>query len=734
MKKTICIVLALLFIVAPVLSGCTQEEVINYANGESVGSAFLASWAKGQYTQMFALLTADSLIKPAVQTNKNQYAQLSAVLFPENIEYSPVITQEEFVARFDKIYDGLRIYKTEIVEQIPEYTSDGIVIAYDIKYFSEVVEELTFYDLKLDLRLNEATQKWEVEWNDNLIFPDLKDGYTLRLERIAQSRGEIFTSDGALVAQNGHAWTVLGVPSKIDEENVFAAQIAPLLGVPTEDIIRGLHSDAAKRDGVAILKVYRPNAVTTEFLNTIAAIQGTQIDKRYYSPVREYPYGSLMAHILGYTTEMQAEEADYYKALGYSEADRIGKKGLESSFESELAGACGYRLNVYDEKGEFATTIWEKLPQNGVDLQLTINMDMQRTLEAKLAELCGEEWSGNFLVMDPKTGYIEAMGSAPSFDPNIFSYPIASADWDAIANDKKNPMFTRFASGLYPPGSTIKPFVAALAMQEGLYGLNSVFPYASQIQENSWKPTHIQWYYPAIRRSAWYPGEVNMSNAIIYSDNIFFAYAAMQLGEERVVDFYKKLGFAEEFPFDITVLKSKISNNGGLADIKLLADVGYGQGELLISPVQLAALFSVFANNGNMIQPRLVQSKNKMDPQNIARYETLEEYGATYMKENVISSSIIAQLIPVMNKVTTIGTAKGMNITGMSLASKTGTAEIGPADDRQHISWYIGYVSDGSMDRLVCVTLEVSPGEADSLKLQLAKTAFLYEKPENEIP
>jgi penicillin-binding protein len=429
----------------------------------------------------------------------------------------------------------------------------------------------------------------------------------------------------------------------------------------------------------------------------------------------------MLAQTLGYTGVISPQEQVKPENVTLSKDAVVGKTGLEQSWEQSLRAQSGYELDILDATGVKKTTLAIKAGADGGDLRLSIDIRLQQTAEALLREYLTPEMAGSVIVLDPKTGYVQAMASDPSYDPNLFSFPVDANVFNAMQNDPLEPFFNRVTSGQYPPGSTFKPFTAAMGLTDGAINVNSVFPYT--ITNNKWVPGPDWGFEDPITRKDGYSGPMNLQNAITYSDNIFFAWTALKVGGSKFYQHCLDLGLGldgdSRMKFDVPLAATSITNSGKFDNARLLADSGYGQGEFKITPLQMAALFGSLDNGGNIMQPRIVKSVNSTHgPEYIAD----QSFTPSVWRKGVVSQKNLNILLPYLKLVAQVGTAKALlsdgKLADYGLCAKTGTAEIGN-DKTKEISWLIAFTTK-KMDRLVCVTIEVPAGVTD-LRTEIAR-------------
>ena len=327
--------------------------------------------------------------------------------------------------------------------------------------------------------------------------------------------------------------------------------------------------------------------------------------------------------------------------------------------------------------------------------------------------------AGAAVVLDPKTGDVLAMSSYPDFDPNLFvlnSDPATLASY--VAEDSNSPLYNRAVQGSYIPGSTVKPLIAAMALEYDI--VDEDYEFTGEIYRNQWTPPGF-WPYPAITRATYYSGPVNMSNAITYSDNIYFSYVALQAGWDILEPFLQRVGFDERIDFDLRVSQPSYLSSGNYENRQLLAGTGHGQGELLISPLQMACIFSSLANDGDIMTPRLVKATRRMEG---TEYVVVEEMPTSVWREDVITQDALDTIVPMLHRVVEEGTGRRADIDGLTIYGKTGTAEIG-SDKTREIGWFIAFVDDEEYSRLVCVTLELPANYEGTVRYDLVRELLM---------
>ena len=618
------------------------------------------------------------------------------------------ISEEAFVSKYAAIFTGIGVTEVDVTK-IDGPDENGVYkfsATYKTKEYGDMSSDFT-------LRAGFKNKKCVVLWDYDLIFPDMEEGSTVQVQTLRAHRGEIFASDGSALAKNSFADTVYMEPGKITDIDAVAAAVSPVTGLTKKKIIEMFNNAVQKGTNIVALGAFLPGTLTERQRQSILSVKGLSIDDEQFTPIRSYPLAEKAAHIVGYTGYVDKDSIP----KGYSASDRIGKTGLESAYESVLRGRDGKIVFVRDKWGKNVRTLFEEPCVEGEDLRLTIDAGLQQKAYDSLKEHLKQGQSGVAIVMDAKTGFVQAMASYPSYDDNIFNLPVPEETMAALnAPESLKPFLFRATQEYYPPGSAIKPFTAAAALEAGAVTPETVFD--GKITDDQWLPDEPGWHWKPITRKDGAAGTpLKLSNALIHSDNIYFAFAAMRLGDKALTEYFSRIGFGEAVPFDLPVEKSNLVNADRRMDRRLLADMGYGQGQLLITPIQLAAMYTALANGtGDMMRPALVQKFCRTDG---LKYDTLSETKPEVWKKGAVAKRTLNILTPLLEDVVNKGTAKQAKIPGVRIAGKTGTAEIGSEKSRE-ISWFAGYWLDGYYDRLVVVMADVAANQG-SVKFEIAK-------------
>lgn len=417
-------------------------------------------------------------------------------------------------------------------------------------------------------------------------------------------------------------------------------------------------------------------------------------------PKRNYPYGKMMAHTLGYVSEISGEELKQEKYRTYSPGDYIGKYGLERMYESYLRGIDGEKRVEVDAMGREVRTLEMKDPIPGNNMYLNMNLDVQMVVEKAL-----EGKRGGCIALEPKTGAVIALASRPAFDPNKFASGIKKEDWQAIALDKAHPLQNRVIQGRYPPGSTFKILTALKALEDGLinantsYGCRGGFPFGNRVFRCWKKGGH---------------GAVNVHRGIVESCDVFFYNIGLRLGVDRIHSFGTSVGLGKLSGIDLPneargLLPSsewKKKTYGAPWYEGETVSVAIGQGAVWLTPVQLAQLSSFVANEGITFKPQIVNKIVGPDGKTQKIFEPVVTADIKMKKQ--VFKIVKEGMQGVVNEKS--GTAYGSRIENVHMSGKTGTAQTTPVQgkDLGDHAWFIAFAP--SEDPAVAISVLVEYG------------------------
>ena len=602
-------------------------------------------------------------------------------------------SQEDYINRNKNIYEGIEIANFAInITSVEKGDNNTVKVSYNnsMDTMAGHIEFANSMTLSLD-----DNKEYKINWSSNLIFPSLNNSDKVRVKTIEAERGSILDRNGEYLATNGTASQIGLVPGRMNEQTKDAdiSKIAELLNMTVESINNSLSASYVKDDTFVPLKTVSKDE--TDLKNTLLEISGIKIID---SEERIYPLGESASQLVGYIQPISAEELEEKADEGYTSSSLIGKYGLERYYEDTLRAVNGAEIYIEDSEGNKKTSIVTLDAKDGTDVKLTIDS----TLQQQIYEQFKEDESA-VVEINPKTGEVLALVSCPSFDSNDFSLGMTTADYNALTQDTQNPLFNRYLA-TYAPGSSFKPIVGAIGLTNGSFTADENFGTSGTRWQNdsSWGDFYIT-------TLTIYSGPANLRNALIYSDNIYFAKAALKIGSDKFIESLKNLGFNENIEFPQTISKSSYSNSEGFTNETQLANSGYGQGEMLVNPIHMAMMYSAFVNEGNMIMPYIEYKENASSA------------NATYYKEGVFTKeaaeTIRDDLIQVVENPG--GTAHSAQIEGKTIAGKTGTAEIKDSKDDTEgteIGWFNAFTVNETDEnsRLIISMVENVKGKGGS--------------------
>lgn len=577
------------------------------------------------------------------------------------------MSKEDFVARNENIYEGIDSSNIRINVNNVEKTDEGYNISYHEKMYTSV--GLVEFDNKANIVKEEKELK--IKWSSSLIFPQLGDSDKVRVSTIKAKRGSILDRNDIPLAEDGKIASVGIVPGKLGADREANIQkISELTGVSVDYINELLSASYVKDDTfVPVKKIEDSNTELKEQLLTIPGIMINKEDGRVYS------LGKEAAHLIGYVQPISSEELEQNEDKGYTTNSLIGKSGLELAYEDTLRGIDGTDIYIVDQNENRISTIATQDKKDGEDVKLTIDSSLQKQVYEQM-----ESDKGFFVIMEPKTGELLALVSTPSYNSNDFVVGLTTDEWNNLNNDEAKPLYNRFIQK-YCPGSTFKPVTGAIGLTSGAINPDEDLGYSG----TSWQKDS-SWGNYSITTLTGYSGPKNLLNGILHSDNIYFAQSVLKMGEETFTSGLNKIGFNTQLDFPLTLAKSQYASNNGskIEGETKLADSGYGQGDVLVNPIHMASIYSAFANDGNMIKPRIEYDESKNE-------EVLVENAFSKEAADIIENDLI-QVIENPE-----GTANDMKIEGTTIAGKTGTAELkSSSDDTESgtLGWFNCYTID----------------------------------------
>ena len=517
------------------------------------------------------------------------------------------------------------------------------------------------------------------------------DENRIRLVPRHPMRGRILDRNGQVLVSSRLTYNLYVQPRQVpaDQWPALRDRLATVIGMAPAELDER-RRNGANQEGYRIELAYnlKPEQVL-RFREQAGNLRGAEVDVDY---LRAYPYGSLGAHVLGYTSPITAEEFDKLEAKGYRMQDRIGRSGIENAFERHLRGEWGGQQLEVNAAGQVQRVLGDKQAKPGRDLRLTIDLELQKTAEKALAGVR----KGAIVAMDPQTGAIRAMASRPNFDPNIFANGPTAAQWTALGGPEA-PMLNRSFQG-FPPASTFKLVTTIAGIESG------------RMTETSKLPTMNSFCY----RGQCYGdhgsfGVIGFPMALAVSSNSFYYQVGLKVGPKELFKAARRMGYGQ-----LTGIELKDEDGAGLLGDEAWKRKVYGepwtsvdtissaigQGPVLVTPLQMARLYAAVSNGGWLVTPHVVERP-------------------TERRWIGLKAGTLRALRQGLRMVVTEGTATILNDPTLPpVAGKTGTGEDPPRPDH---AWFGGYAPAGKPTLVIVAFGENSGGYGGTVAAPMVK-------------
>lgn len=506
-------------------------------------------------------------------------------------------------------------------------------------------------------------------------------------------RGLILDRYGVVLAENSPSYTIDAVPFETSDET--ANYLGELTRQDVQAILRRIRDPSVNRSNPIPVQRNVSFDIVSQVEEHLLDLPGVFVQ---ITPSRIYGMGTLASHVLGYVSEISREELDRLADEGYRSGDIIGKLGVEKSFEHHLRGQNGLEFMEVNARGEELGLLPGTpviLPETGNNVYLTLDTRIQSVAE----EAIPDSLAGALVAVEPKTGAVIAIVSSPGYDPNLFTEWIPQKMWDTLRNHPLKPLLDRSRDGQYPPASTMKIVTASAALEEELVTPNTVFRSCNRGYQfgNRWA-------------GCWTSGHGSMSfrDAMTNSCDVYFYQVGHLLGLDRWGRYARGFGFGAPSGIDAGVEQAGLVPDADYYDPgknrvwtpgKIL-NLAIGQGELLVTPLQMAMMTAAVANGGVLYKPYIL---DRVESANGETVTTGEPRIRDWLPISLETLRLIQDsMIAVVNE----GTARSAQLPYAQLAGKTGTAENPHGLDH---SWFIAYAPAEAPRIAVAAVMENAP-------------------------
>lgn len=524
----------------------------------------------------------------------------------------------------------------------------------------------------------------------------LSEENRIRVVPVDAPRGHILDRNGEVLVCNRPSYVVSVVPFKLRQMDETIRALGEIVEVSPDAINERVNKSMYRR--------FEPVKIKRDIdFETLAIIQEHKLDLPgviyQVEPRREYLQGRLGAHFLGAVGEISSQELEALASHGYRHGSLVGKWGLEKQYEPILRGDDGVQYVEVSALGREIGPLPDRdpiEPQSGSDLVLTIDLSLQRVAEEALSDTV----TGAVVAIDPANGEVLAMVSRPTFDPNLFTTVIPESTWRRLNEDPGRPLLNRAVQGTYPPGSIFKVVTACAGLEHGIIS-----------QHTRFAPCRGAFKYGDRWFGCWRPeghGSLDLVSAMAQSCDVYFYQLGLKLGLERWSKFAAACGLGMPLGLDIPneaggLIPSKDFFNRrygrGKWSTGVLLNLSIGQGEVLVTPLQMACLMAALANGGTIYRPRLVKEIRSAG----GRVNVQQPQVVGHLPLSASSLEIILKSLRAVVR-HPLGTGRLAAVDGLAVAGKTGTAQNPHGEDH---AWFGGFApADGSPQIAVVVLVE----------------------------
>ncbi len=649
------------------------------ASAQSVASRFLEAWQGEIYSEMYDMLSTPS---------------------------RDAVSIESFQEEFDDVANNMTLATIDFQILSAMAKERQAEVAYRVDYNTRLFGAFS-RDMVMSLKRENNT--WRVQWSRALILPELGAENELEFVHQVSSRGRIFDREGAPLAAYENALAIGLVPGQIlpDQADLIFETLAEISKYDAGDLADLV---ASTPDDWYLPVITLSRADVGPHIETLMGLSGVRIDE---FRARYYVDGGVAPHVLGYMLYIPEEELDEYLRLGYRQDQRVGATGLEAAYELDLAGKHGGSLYVVGPEGEILSLLAVSQPEAGKSIVTTIDKQLQMRLQDSLGDL-----RAAVVVMEIDSGRILAMVSNPGFDPNAFDKSETEEGvLQSYFADEDQPLFNRATQGQYPLGSVFKTISMSAALEKNLYNqYSSIF-----CGQSMWVCDSVTLYDWTYSHGVGASGDLTLVEGLMRSCNPWFYRIGESLFEAGYEDTLSQMasgfGLGKETGIEIAEAPGNIPETANTCVIN--AQMAIGQGEILVTPLQVANFMSALANGGTLYKPSLVNSVQSPSGEEIYTFEP-ESLGEIPISDENLSYVLEGlRLVIEEQRGTGYWAMQGLDI---PVSGKTGTAQTPTGDSH---AWFAGFSRQNDPDRpdiAVAVIIE-NGGEGSAMAAPVFRRA-----------
>jgi penicillin-binding protein 2 len=656
-----------------------QGDLAGAAAAQAVAERFFEFWQAEEYIGMYGLLSTLS---------------------------QDAISQADFAATYEDLANTLTLQSIELQTLSTLAGGDYAQVAYRVTYHTLLVGDLTREPV---MNLTQENRDWRIQWDAGTMLPELADGSTLEFVQQVPDRGRIFARDGAPLAAYEDAIALGLVPGEILPEQ--ADQIYTTLAEVSEYSPESLAElvDRTPDDW------YLPVATLSQeeaapYLEGLRGLSGVRIDS-FRS--RFYVDGGVAPHALGYMLFIPEDELDEYLRKGYRQDERVGSAGLEAVYETELSGQRGGSLYLVGPDGAVSGLLASSDTEPGQTLVTTLDKTLQAKLQASLGDL-----RAAVVVMEVDTGRVLALVSNPGFDPNAFDLDEADSGLlESYFTDEDQPLFNRATQGQYPLGSIFKIISMSTALETDIYSEYSSF----NCQQTYWTCDSVYLEDWTLSHGTGASGVLSLPEGLMRSCNPWFYRIGETLYtegfESELVDMARSFGLGEETGIEIPEAAGNIPET---ADNCLMnAQMAIGQGEILVTPLQVTAFIAALANGGTLYRPSLMERIEPIsgDPTQVFEPEAQGTLPISEENRQIVLDAM--RLVVEDSRGTGYWAMLGLDV---PVSGKTGTAQTPSGNSH---AWFAGFTRQNDPERpdIAVVVLVENGGEGSEMAAPVFRRA-----------
>ena len=505
---------------------------------------------------------------------------------------------------------------------------------------------------------------WFLQIKKGEEYVKLSENNRIRIQQIQAPRGNILDRFGRVIITNRPYFNLVWTKEDAPNPDEVIKRLAQILHEDISNLLTSIREASGQPRYMPILLQEDIDWQTLVYIeNHHFELPGVRVEA---VPSRDYLYGNMASHLIGYLGQINKEELENRKANKYQGGDLIGKMGIEKLFEKELRGEKGYRYLEVDVLGFEQQILRHQDPLPGNDLQLTIDTDLQLTAEKAL-----EGVGGAVVVMDVNTGKLLTLASSPPLQLNEFIGGISTKVWQEHLNDPLHPLIDKTIQGQYPPGSTYKIVTALAGLGEKIITPQTVFYCNGGLniynrRYGCWKPSGH--------------GAISLQRALAESCDVYFYQVGQRLGVDKLAAYAESLGLGQKTGIDLenekpgfipTAAWKKKKKNESWQDGETLS-IAIGQGFDLATPLQICRMTAALVNGGKLYKPQIIEAI--MDPEGATIKKIQPDLLGTVYGSAQDRNLIIKGLIDAVN--TKHGTAGSAKMSSITVGGKTGTAQV----------------------------------------------------------